>query len=310
MADSLQKSILFTIAYFSSYKYPLTTFELWRHLIERGKQNDFISYGQIIKALKQEPLVSKIQMKDGFVTLKNEAHLVDEHLAKSKLSLVNIIAMKKWARIFLWLPYVRGVFVTGTLSMKNASSESDWDILLVLAKNRIWVGRLLVSGTLHIFGKRRHGEKVKRRFCLNHYLASNGLILDEHNEFCANFVTFSAPIFGESYHRKYLALNEHWIRSFNPNYTKDEVPNETLLVKSDTIAQLRSGLEWLFELFGIGAMLNKVSKKYMTKKIQENPATHQKDADIRYSDVALIFLPKPHRIEMFEKTIEKLTKGV
>ncbi|MEA2007457.1 MAG: hypothetical protein U9O20_04870 [Patescibacteria group bacterium] len=310
MADSLQKSILFTVVYFSSYKYPLTSFELWRHLIKKGQQRGGVSYGQIIKVLEQEPLASKLQVKDGFITLKNEVHLVDRHLAKSKLSLANIIAMKKWARIFLWLPYVRGVFVTGTLSMKNASSESDWDILLVLAKNRIWVGRLLVSGALHVFGKRRHGEKVKRRFCLNHYLTDNGLILDEHNEFCANFVTFSAPIFGEIHHRKYLALNEHWIKSFNPNYTKDEVPNETLLIKSSMIGYLRGVLEWFFEFFRIGVFVNNVSKKYMIKKIEKNPATHQQNADIRYSDVALIFLPKPHRIEMFEKTIEKLTKGV
>lgn len=310
MADSLQKSILFTIAYFSAYKYPLTSFELWRHLIEKTESKKEVAYSQVLSSLKQEPLVSKIQIKNGFVTLRKEAHLVEQHLAKHKLSLANICAMRKWSRIFLWLPYVRGVFVTGTLSMKNASSKSDWDILLVISKDRIWVGRLLVSGVLHLFGKRRHGNKVRRRFCLNHYLTENGLILDEHNEFCANFVTFSAPIFGEKQHRKYLALNEHWMRAFNPNYSKDEVPNETLLIKSATLDWIRGVLEGIFEVSGVGALLNRLSKKIMIKKIEENPATHQENADIRYSDVALVFLPQPHRIEMFDKAVEKLTKCV
>lgn len=310
MNTQLQKSILFTVAYFSAFDYPLTSFELWRHLINRAKPKTVVSYLELLHTLEHEPLVSKLTRKNGFITLKNEAHLIDEHLAKHKLSLGNIKVLKKWTKVFLWLPYVRGVFLTGTLSMKNASAQSDWDILLVLAKKRIWVGRLLVSGMLHVLGKRRHDDKIKRRFCLNHYLAENGLILNEHNEFCANFVTFSVPIFGEEEHRKYLSLNESWIRDFNPNYSKDEVFNGTLLIQSNTLEHIRQALEKILELSGVGALVNKISKKYMIEKIEKNPATHKKNADIRYSDVALVFLPEPHRIEMLRKTGEKLTKCI
>lgn len=310
MNVQLQKSILFTVAYFNAFDYPLTSFELWRHLIHKAESKTASSYLELLRTLKYEPLISTLTRKNGFITLRNETHLIDKHLAKHKLSLGNIKVLKKWTRAFLWLPYVRGVFLTGTLSMKNASAQSDWDILLVLAKRRIWVGRLLVSGILHVLGKRRHGDKVKRRFCLNHYLAENGLILDEHNEFCANFITFSAPVFGEQEHRKYLSLNENWIRNFNPNYSKDEVFNDTLLIRSNALEHIRRALEKIIEFSGIGALVNKISKKYMVEKIEKNPATHTKNADIRYSDVALVFLPNPHRIEMLKKTGEKLTKCI
>ena len=310
MSTQLQKLILFTVAYFSAFDYPLTSFELWRHLIDRAELKTSVSYLELLRTLKHKPLVFKLARKNGFITLKNEVHLIDEHLAKHKLSLGNIKVLKRWAKAFLWLPYIRGIFLTGTLSMKNASAKSDWDILLVFAKKRIWIGRLLVSGTLHLLGKRRHGNKVERRFCLNHYLTENGLILDEHNEFCANFVTFSAPVFGEEEHRKYLSLNESWIRKFNPCYSKDEVLNDTLLIRSSTLSHIRQTLEKIIEFSGIGALVNKITKKFMIEKIEKNPATHTKNADIRYSDVALVFLPSPHRIKMIKKTGEKLTKGI
>jgi hypothetical protein len=107
--------------------------------------------------------------------------------------------------------------------MKNAKQNSDWDVLMVLAKNRIWLGRFFLAVTLQLIGKRRHGNKVKERFCLNHYIAENGLILEEHNEFSANFVSNSMPILGGVIYKKLLQMNEFWIQTIKPNYKKEEI---------------------------------------------------------------------------------------
>lgn len=308
-SNQLQKSILFTVAYFSALDYTLTPFELWRNLFAKGGLCEKVSYKEVLDELGKEPLVSKLFQSKGFVVLAKEGHLIEDRLKKQKLSLSKIRKIKTWTKVLSAIPYIRGIFLTGTLSMKNGSKKSDWDIFVVLAKNRIWVGRLFLSVVLQILGKRRHREKISERFCLNHYVTENGLILEEHNEFCSNFVSFSLPIFGEELHRKYLNHNQQWISLQKPNWDKEEVLNGTVSV-GDGFSGLRDFLENFLEKTGLGKGLNSLAKKYMIKKIQNNPNTRIEGADIRYNDLALVFLPKPHRTEVLQKTLEKLTKCV
>jgi hypothetical protein len=306
---SLQKNILFTIAYFAAFDYALSTFELWRNLFVRGENRRSVSYKEVLSVLEQQPLADKLVRKMGFVTLKKEEYLINERISRQKFSLASIRRIKFWIKILAHLPYMRGIFLTGTLSMKNARKKSDWDIFVVLAKNKIWVGRFFLVMALQLLGKRRHKDKIEKRFCLNHYVTDSGLILEEHNEFCSNFVSFSIPVFGEELHRKYLSLNEQWIKHQKPNFGKEEVLNQTSSVEVSLLKE-KLFFEAALEKFGLGKLLNDLAKKYMIRKIQNNPATYFKDADIRYTDVALVFLPKPHRIEMLEKTSQKLTNCV
>jgi hypothetical protein len=306
----LQKNILFTVAYFAAFNYALTIFELWRNLFNRGgKSQNALSYREVLEALDGE-LLSKILVKrNGFVTLADEEKLIDERLIRQKLSLANIRKSKSWIKIIAHIPYMRGVFLTGTLSMKNAREKSDWDIFVVLAKDRIWLGRLFLVATLQLLGKRRHGKKVSKRFCLNHYVTERGLILEEHNEFCSNFVSFSFPVFGQQLHKKYIGMNEQWIRHLKPNFDKEEVLNQTTEIK-ESFAWVKIGCEKFLETTGLAKMMNSWAKKIMTEKIKNNPATYYENADIRCTDSALVFLPNPHRIEMLEKTFKKLTNCV
>lgn len=309
MADEkqLQKDVLFTVAYFASHDYPLTAFELWKNLFRRGEKTEKAGFDEVLKVLESEPLKSKIVRKNGFIALKKEEKLIQRRLKKQKFSLSSIRKIRKWAKLLSAIPYVRGIFLTGTLSMKNAESQSDWDIFVVLAKNRIWAGRFFLAIFLQLAGKRRHGNKIKGRFCLNHYVTESGLILEEHNEFCSNFVSFSFPVLNERLHRRYLALNEQWIRTLKPNYSKEEVPNKTLAIDAGIFLRARIFFELLLERTGLGNALNGLFKKRMIERIKNNPETHLKGADIRYGDSALVFLPRPHRVEVWQKTLQKLT---
>ncbi len=309
MDKQLNKNIIFTLAYFGTINYPLTIFELWRNLIQIDKKRQKHSFYEVKQALEDKQLFSKISQKDGMVFLKGNEAFVEERLRANKFSITKLKKLKFWAKIFGLVPYVRGVFLTGTLSMKNAKQSSDWDVLMVLAKNRIWLGRLFLSITLQIIGKRRHGNKVSERFCLNHYITENGLILEEQNEFSANFVSNSMPILGGAIYKKFLQMNEFWIQSIKPNYRKEEISeNDVESVENDGIKRrIQFFIETILEKTGIARSANAFVKKIMIKKIKQNPKTYLENADIRYGETALIFLPKPHRIEMLEKTTKKLS---
>lgn len=302
--NSLEQDVLYTIAYFGAMKYPLTIFELWRFFISRKKKA--VSYGEMLELLKRDSLKKLLSMKKGFLVLKGDEQDIESRLNRHKMSMTNIKKIKRWSFVFRFIPFVRGVFVTGTLSMKNARAQSDWDILLVLAKNRIWIGRLFVGTILHLLGKRRHGKNVERRFCLNHYITENGLILEEHGKYCAYFTTFSLPVIGGTIHKRFLQLNEHWVRSQFPNYEKETITQSDIIDMPEKLSIFQKITESMLEVSKLAEILNNFAKKIMIKKIKSNPKTHLKNSDIRYSDCALVFLPKPHRIEIARYAKEKL----
>lgn len=308
MNRQLNKNIIFTLAYFSAMNYPLTVFELWRNLFQLDKGRNKFTFFEVKNAVENDNLSKKVFQKDGMIFLSGDEILVQKRSSAHKLSITKLRKLKFWAKVFTLVPYVRGVFLTGTLSMKNTKQDSDWDILMVLAKGRIWLGRLFLGGILQLIGKRRHGGKVKERFCLNHYITDNGLILEEQNEFSANFVSTSMPILGGAIYKKFLQMNEFWIQGIKPNYLKEEISeNDVESLENKGIKQkIQKLIEIFLEKTGVAKIGNDLAKKMMIKKIKQNPKTYWENADIRYDETALIFLPKPHRITIIDKVRKRL----
>ena len=62
-------------------------------------------------------------------------------------------------------------------------------------------------------------------------------------------------------------------------------------------------IENILEKTKISFFLNNIVKKMMIWKIKNNPKTKKPGADIRFSDQALVFLPKPKRELLLKKTL-------
>ena len=78
-------------------------------------------------------------------------------------------------------------------------------------------------------------DVVADRFCLNHYLAEDGLSLDEHNEFSANFVSFSVPIYGENLHQKIYNIIFEWFGEMKPNFQGDAQARQLVTIDSKSL---------------------------------------------------------------------------
>lgn len=302
----LQKNILFTLAYYAGQNYALTSFEIWRHLFDFAKvgKSDYLNVVIELKNLRKKRIIKNHK---GFWTLfVQDDNIFDRRIARQKSSVREIKKAKKWAWTAFLLPYTRGIFCFGTLGMKRAGSRSDWDILVVLEEGKIWIGRLFVSALFQFFGKRRTDKKIKSRFCLNHFLAQNGLIMQEQNEFTSKEISFSFPIAGRKQFQKYLQLNELWMKKYLPNFEKDKMIHDSSS-NEDVFKKIRKLQEKVLKLFNLGIWLNKICKRLMIKKIKQNKKTYYQGADIRYSDQALVFLPRPQRKELMDKALKILT---
>jgi hypothetical protein len=105
-----------------------------------------------------------------------------------------------------------------------------------------------------------------------------------------------------------MGLNEGWIRFFKPNFTKDKISQVLISNESKKNNWLQRRLESFLEWSRIGEIVNQRSKEMMVRRITQNARTYLTRADIRYGDMALVFLPKPQRDKIMEKAEARLTK--
>lgn len=306
MSTKLDKNILATIIYYDGLNYPLSAFEIWKHLLRtdyylQNNEPVSISLSEVLVHLQDNELSRFVEHLNGFYFLKGRSDLVANRIANNKISKSKIARLEKITWWLRFVPFVRMVGITGALAMKNAKAQSDLDLLVVLKYRRIWTGRTLVTGFLHFWGKRRHGKKIADRACLNFFVTDKSLEVVTKDLFSANEYSFLFPLFGFEAYQKFQIKNK-WIRNMKPAYALCEIAPFKTIEDSYLSKKIRSGLEKFFDFEFVENILRKKEKK----RIMLNPKTHQEGSLIYANDDALVFLPSPHGPRIFEKFKEKI----
>jgi hypothetical protein len=277
MAENLDKNILSTVCYYDALGYPMTVFEIWKYLIEtrsdKEGKDDSIGLEYIISRLDKDSLKRFISQKRGFYFIKGKDFLVNQRIKRDKISNQKIRKIRKITYLLRFLPFIRAIIVTGRLAMKNARGSSDWDVLIVLEKDRIWTGRTIITFFTHLLGKRRHGNKTKDRICLNYFVTTDSLEIKNKDLFSANEYFFCVPIFSTKKYFEKFQIRNKWIKKYKPNYFLSNVKN-LKEVKDTKISEfLRSVLETIFSWNILESYLEKIEKK----KINKNPKTRKEE---------------------------------
>jgi len=304
---SLQKNILNTISYYDVLDYPLTSFEIWKYLTVadgRATEEDKCSLGNLVETLETGAIKKHIEEYRGFYFLRGRKELVERRIEKDKNSIEKYKLAQKVVRWLRFVPFVRMVAVAGTVAMKNCEPESDIDFLVALESGRIWTGRLLVTGMIHILGKRRYGDKIQDRICLNHYIASQSLEIKKKGLFAAGEYSFLYPLLGFDFYEEFGKSNRQWIGGYKPNYSFDELKPFRYVEATHASRALQNGFERLINFLG-GARIETWLKEKQTTRIEKNPLTHKAGGYIEYNDDNLVFLPEPRLDEEFTKNFVK-----
>jgi len=302
MADNLDKNILSTICYYDALDYSMTVFEIWKYLtdVKNGDgdtDGDDISLEDVLERLESDSLKRFIYRKRGIYFLKGREDLVEQRIERDKISVSKIKRLRRIIWLYRFVPFVRMILITGRLAMKNAKSNSDWDVLVVLKGGRIWIGRTLITLFSHILGKRRHHGKTKDRVCLNYFITSNSLEIRNKDLFSANEYFFCIPIFDSKNYFEKFQIKNAWIREHKPNYYLASVENLKKVEETFFSKLVRGAQEKVFDW----NFLENYLKKIESKKIRKNPKTKQEDSLIVADDKALIFLPEPQGPKVFEE---------
>ncbi|MEK7138121.1 MAG: nucleotidyltransferase domain-containing protein [Patescibacteria group bacterium] len=295
----IQDAILATLAYYDGLDYPLSGFELYRYIINPQRLKPYIESLEAI-TLKEiseaiEELINKgmIQQENGFYSLKGRTGLSVLRIDREKIS------TQKWRRCLrraYWLqlaPWIRGMFVSGSLALGTADRESDFDILVLVEPGRLYLARLLLSGVASLIGARRTRFEVVApdKFCFNHYLTTDSLGITHESLYNAQTYAHLVPLaVSPTLAGKFFAENL-WINKFVYNFT----PHSQTIRRTVRPSGLLKGIARTIEFVCQGRtadLFERWARQYQQKRISANPATHAPGGRVVYTNTELEFHPR------------------
>jgi predicted nucleotidyltransferase len=203
---NIKENILATLAYFDMFNYPLTSGEIGLFLKSRYAQFDFD------EALRCMVINGSIYRFGKLYMLKNDHQLTVRRREGNRKAAELIKVAEKVSAWLIRFPYVRGIAISGSLSKNFADENSDIDLFIITAKNRLWIARTL----MHAFKKLTFLVNRQDYFCMNYYIDEQQLGIIEKNIYTAIEIVTLMPLQGDSVFERFY-MNNVWTQHYFPN---------------------------------------------------------------------------------------------
>jgi len=263
--NNLEKSILHTLSFFSAQDLAVSLLELHNLLIRVSKDQQPARVGELRDALSGL-VPGKVASQAGLFTLPNRPDLFE----RRHFTYINTMKLfqkaNRWATFLRHIPYVRAVCISGSTAQMNSSDESDIDLFIIVEPKRIFLARVLVSLYFQLLGMRRHADKVVERFCLNHYIICDLVILEDRNHYTAMLYSSFLTLFGRSYVEEFWKANLFWIQKY---FLQAELPSSHVFEKAESPQSIaQKVLEIIFR--PISGILERLTGFYQRNRIHES----------------------------------------
>jgi predicted nucleotidyltransferase len=252
----LQQDVLRTFAYFDVFSYPLSQHQVYSFL-----PHNSVTLQHLEKTLQCLVEFGLLKFEDGYYFFSDrtpeivKSRLENEHRASTMLK------RARWISLFLkQIPFVRAVFITGSLSKNVASASSDVDFMIVTAPNRLWIPKMILTAVrrMLLFNSIKY-------FCFNLFVTENGLLFSEKNIFNAVEIATTRVIWNETAYRRFQSVNS-WIQLYLPNWGDTGSPVRSL---SNTPSFFQKAAEFVLNLFpltSVDTFFMNLARSYWKKR--------------------------------------------
>ncbi len=268
--EELKKNITKTLLYYDIFSYPLKTDEIFSFLPRNSiAKQDVENFLKETAAKETAPFAEK----DGYYYIKPAEENVSRRIEKENYSL------RMWKRAALVthlikrFPFVRAVFVTGSLSKNSSDPSSDLDFMLITAKNRLWISRSMLMLFKKIFFLNSY-----KFFCINYFITEDNLVITERNIFTATEIATIKATHNTGLLNEFIKQN-NWVIEYFPNYV---LCDPMLHSSGCKVNNRRSKIQRLIEFFipaKIAAAADKklmcMTRKHWKKKYPQLPANER-----------------------------------
>ena len=207
----LRQSIIRTLAYYDIFSYPLTAEEVYQNL-----SNNHTSLEEIRQELENLTSNKLIFHKENFFQLKDDDNYIQRRIKGNQLADKRLKTARKISGFISRFPFIRGILLSGSISKGFMEEDSDIDYFVITHPNRVWFSRLM----LMLF-KKLFLLNSKKNFCINYFVDSENLEIEEKNIFTATEIVTLLPTFGTNIYNEFYEKN-FWVRQFYPNFPKRE----------------------------------------------------------------------------------------
>lgn len=203
---SLDMSILRALAYFDVFKYPLTQPEIGRFLpvVEKDPAR--------LDAVLQQLVVSgKVHKIGAYYSLHGDPALVARREKGNAMAASVMPVALRRARLITAFPFVECVCLSGSLSKNYFDRDADVDFFIVTRPGRLWIARTLLIAFKKVFLLNSY-----KYFCLNYFIDTDHLRIEEQNHFTATELATLMPLSGAEVYRRLMDANP-WMHAHLPN---------------------------------------------------------------------------------------------
>ncbi len=204
----LCEPLLSSLLYFDYFKYPLKLHEIHQFLYKKT------SVQEVKKHLRYLLDLNIVHSYKQYYALSEDIQeWVEKREKNFSLSQEYWIKADRYSRLIGRFPYVRAVFISGSLSKNNTDTNGDIDYFIITKNNRLWLCR-----TLLVLFKKMFLLNSKKYFCVNYFLSEYHLAIPDENRFVAVELFTMRLMYQEQDLRTKVLQNNLWAVKMLPNY--------------------------------------------------------------------------------------------
>lgn len=208
---SLQKDIISLLLYGEIFQYPMTLEEL-------SLVHDRSDVKSAIDELVTSDLVHQC---DGYYYVFDASNKINARIRSNENARKAMPKAIKIGQFIQRFPFVEGVGISGSLSKGVLDQDGDFDYFIITRPNRLWIAR-----TLLILYKKIFLFNSRKNFCLNYFIDSDHLEIEERNLFTATEIATLIPVCGNAM-SDFQQANV-WIESHGKKFSKSQPAFESV----------------------------------------------------------------------------------
>ena len=208
----LEEQVIRTLLYFDIFGYPLKAVEVFTFLHIRSSQKE------VTRCLDHLADKKRIFRFGDLYSLHAGEKDIKRRLKGNAEAEKWLKVAEKKARFIGKFPFVRAVMASGSLSKGYMDESSDLDFFIVTVPKRLWLARTLLVLYKRIFLANSH-----KQFCVNYFIDTAHLEIEEKNLFTATELASLIPLYNRERYESLIVAND-WLPEFFPNFSLKKFP--------------------------------------------------------------------------------------
>ena len=291
-----ERAVLATLAFADASGYPLTAAGVFERLISpvRVGAAGHPSLGDVVGTLDALSSRGAVREHHGWYAPTGTMHdAFVRHLDRLNIQAEKWRRMRRYAWWFQAVPFVRAVFASGSLAQGRTGPDSDWDMFVVVRRNRLYTARTALMAVAWLMGRLRtkRDRIAPDRFCFNHYVTDDGLTLRHRSLFVAGALAGLVPVLDPDGLILILRQANRWVGEYLASWPP---PEPISVVRTVRPSRFLRGIGRVAEIVlarAPGDWLERLLCGWQQRRIGNEPATHAKGGRVTADERELEFHP-------------------